>query len=90
MVLVGAVFVGSIETVWAGEVAPARGHGVGAVRYPENGDDALHLARGAEMGRFNMGSTAIVVFGPGPLEWAPQMTAGAPVRMGQKLAVHGA
>jgi phosphatidylserine decarboxylase len=58
MVLVGALNVGSIETVWAGEVAPAR---VRAPREWHYGEDAVTLERGAEMGRFNMGSTVILV-----------------------------
>lgn len=58
MVLVGAVFVGSIETVWAGEITPAK---------PRNGFDAdyadkdMEFKRGDEMGRFNMGSTVILL-----------------------------
>ena len=61
MVLVGALNVGSIETVWAGEVAPAKVRAPREWRYE---GDAVTLARGAEMGRFNMGSTVILV-GPG-------------------------
>jgi phosphatidylserine decarboxylase len=85
-VLVGAVFVGSIETVWAGEVAPARGNPLRRVVYPVEGADAVHLARGQEMGRFNMGSTVVLILPPGPLDWARDMGPGAPVNMGQVLA----
>ncbi|MCB1877705.1 MAG: phosphatidylserine decarboxylase, partial [Chromatiales bacterium] len=52
MILVGAVFVGSIETVWAGEVAPPRHWYTETKRYL---NDAPQLGRGEEMGRFNMG-----------------------------------
>jgi phosphatidylserine decarboxylase len=38
------------------------------------------------MGRFNMGSTVIVVFGPEAVEWAEEIKAGAPVHLGQLLA----
>jgi phosphatidylserine decarboxylase len=86
LVLVGAVFVGSIETVWAGEVAPARGNPVRRTDYPATGPDAIDLARGQEMGRFNMGSTVVMVLPPGGLTWAQNMSPGAPVNMGQALA----
>jgi phosphatidylserine decarboxylase len=66
LILVGAIFVGGMETVWAGEVTPA--HGASPRRRYDDGA-ALNLARGAEMGRFNMGSTVILLFPPGAVEW---------------------
>lgn len=84
VVLVGAMIVASIETVWAGLVAPA-GRGVRSEQY---GGSAPQLERGAEMGRFKLGSTAIVLFGPGQAQWDEQLTAGSLVRMGQKLGEH--
>ena len=51
MVLVGAMIVAGIETMWAGQVAPPRAAATTAVR----------LKRGAEMGRFFLGSTVIVL-----------------------------
>ena len=58
MVLVGAVFVGSIETIWAGEITPARPRTGFTKTYA---DESLSFARGEEMGRFNMGSTVILL-----------------------------
>ena len=58
MVLVGAVFVGSIETVWAGEITPARPRTGYTKTYQ---DESLTFSRGEEMGRFNMGSTVILL-----------------------------
>jgi len=84
MILVGAVNVGSIETVWAGEVTPPAGRVVRAWHY--EGDEAITLEKGAEMGRFNMGSTVILVFGPDAVELAEAIKPGAPVRLGQLLA----
>jgi phosphatidylserine decarboxylase len=84
MVLVGAVFVGSIETVWSGMVTPPAGRVVRRWRY-DGKEQPVHLARGDEMGRFNMGSTVIVLFGPHALDWAESIQADAPVRMGQRL-----
>jgi len=83
IVLVGALFVGSIETVWSGEVAPPHGHEVTVTRYAEA--SAPDLARGAELGRFNMGSTVIVLFPPNAVELAAELDPGRSVRLGQLL-----
>ena len=83
LVLVGAIFVGSIETVWHGEVTPRSG-----ARRPENwgyAEEGPRLERGAEMGRFNMGSTVIVLFGPGVMEWTGTLGCGDAVRIGQPI-----
>jgi len=85
MVKVGAVNVGSIETVWAGEVTPPAGRVIRSWNY--DNDEAVTLEKGEEMGRFNMGSTVIVVFGPEAVEWSDAIQPGAPVRLGQLLAV---
>lgn len=84
MVLVGAVFVGSIETVWSGVVTPPAGRVVRRWRY-DDGAQPIQLARGEEMGRFNMGSTVIVLFGPQALDWADSIQPAAAVRMGQRM-----
>jgi phosphatidylserine decarboxylase len=89
VVLVGAIFVGSIEQVWAGEVAPAHGAGMRVTHYPSTGRGAVTLAKGAEMGRFNMGSTVIVVLPPGPLSWNARLTRSATTRFGEALATLG-
>src|SRR5690606_12056378 len=54
LVAVGAIFVGSIETVWAGEITPPAGRQIRRWHYA--GDDVV-LRKGQELGRFNMGST---------------------------------
>ncbi len=84
MVLVGAIFVASIETVWAGVITPPRGRAVTRREYRE---DAPELERGAEMGRFNMGSTVILLFGRDQVEWSPACQPDAVVRMGQQIGV---
>jgi phosphatidylserine decarboxylase len=81
MVLVGALNVGSIETVWAGEVAPARPRERRTFAY----DPGIRLARGEEMGRFNMGSTVILVLPAGRASLAKGLDTGSQVRMGQSL-----
>ncbi len=82
LILVGAIFVGSMETVWAGEITPARG-GAPSRRYGDA--EAVDLARGAEMGRFNMGSTVILLFPPGAVEWEAGLAPGVELRMGQGI-----
>jgi phosphatidylserine decarboxylase len=83
MVLIGAIFVGGIETVWAGEITPikARTQLVGSSME----DQSVHLARGAEMGRFNLGSTVVLLFEPGRIHWDEALTPGREVRLGQRL-----
>ncbi|HKK05317.1 MAG TPA: archaetidylserine decarboxylase [Gammaproteobacteria bacterium] len=84
LVLVGAINVASIETIWHGEVTPPAGRSVRTWRY-EDAAAPLVLERGQEMGRFNMGSTVIVLFAPGAAAWDRAIHPGAPVRMGQRL-----
>jgi phosphatidylserine decarboxylase len=85
LVMVGALFVGSIETVWAGEVTPPARSVVDVTVYPDTGGAAVSLTRGAELGRFNMGSTVILLFGPQAVEWSKSVRADMPVVVGQDL-----
>ncbi len=82
LVLVGAINVAAIETVWAGLVTPPRGR---SVIHTEYGDNGPRIKRGSEMGRFNMGSTVIVLTPPGvSLDQVP--APGERVRVGMELA----
>ncbi len=81
LVLVGALFVGSIETVWSGVVTPPTRRGVHRTAY---GEDGPRLERGAEMGRFNMGSTVILLQGAA-VHWQERLAPAVAVRMGQLL-----
>ncbi|MGM0554419.1 MAG: archaetidylserine decarboxylase [Pseudomonadota bacterium] len=78
MALIGAQNVGSIETVWAGEVTPPRGRRISAWEYP---DRAVHLERGAEMGRFNLGSSVVLLLPEQPLALDPKLVPEAEVRV---------
>jgi phosphatidylserine decarboxylase len=85
MVLVGALFVGSMDTVWHGEITPRspRTH----LPLPLDESRApLRLEKGVEMGRFNMGSTVILILPPDTIDWLPDVKAGERIRMGQSLA----
>ncbi|MGM0632812.1 MAG: archaetidylserine decarboxylase [Pseudomonadota bacterium] len=89
LVLVGAMIVASVETVWSGEVCPAAGgtfHEDHSRRSP-----AVQIPRGGEMGRFKLGSTVIVLFGRDAVTLDERLRAGGTVRMGQALgSVSGA
>ena len=81
MVLVGAVNVSAIDTVWAGSVTPPSKRSIIHTRY-ETVD--IQLDRGAEMGRFNLGSTVVLLMGEN-VELDELMVAGNSVRLGQAL-----
>ncbi len=83
VVLVGALNVGSMSTAWAGEVVPRPEHVPAATVY--SGGNAPSLARGGEIGAFNMGSTVVVLLPAGMAEWHPDLAAGTAVRMGMSL-----
>ena len=78
IVMVGALLVGSIETPWTGPVADHPSPSPGRVR--RWSFDGPALERGAEIGRFNMGSTVIALFPPGTVRWDPDFREGARVR----------
>ncbi|MEJ2789567.1 MULTISPECIES: archaetidylserine decarboxylase [unclassified Pseudoxanthomonas] len=82
-VMVGALLVSGVETVWSGEEIPAYGTAITRKDYRGKG---VTLERFAEMARFNYGSTVIVLLPPGVAELAPNLKAESPVRLGQALA----
>ena len=82
LILVGAINVAAIETVWHGLVTPPQRRSMNTINYP--GEQAVTLAKGDEMGRFNMGSTIIVLM-ENPVAWRVDMQPGDAVRMGQYL-----
>lgn len=82
LVLVGAIFVSSVETVWHGVVTPPSISEPRVWQYREN---APVLEKGAEMGRFNMGSTIIVLFGQDKCTWNQKLVAGTPVKLGEDI-----
>ena len=82
LVLVGAINVAAIETVWSGLVTPPHRS---TIEVNDLRGEHIELERGAEMGRFNMGSTAIVLFGNNAVDWLDTLQAEQPLRMGQTL-----
>ena len=73
-----------METVWHGEVAQRRPRRLTRLEI-ERGGQTLGAARGEEMGRFNMGSTVILLFPKNTIEWTPEMVSGRIVRMGETI-----
>jgi phosphatidylserine decarboxylase len=82
LVLVGATIVGSMATVWHGVVNPPRPGKIVAFDYE---DQDIRLARGAEMGRFLLGSTVVVLWPRGTLRFNPDWAPGRAVRVGEAL-----
>ena len=82
LILVGAIFVSSIETVWQGVVTPPTGKEIRSWVYD---DQQLSLEKGLEMGRFNMGSTVIMLFAADKISWNADLQAGKALRLGEML-----
>ncbi|MBC52854.1 MAG: phosphatidylserine decarboxylase [Gammaproteobacteria bacterium] len=83
LILVGAMIVGSIDTVWSGQAAPAP-HGLRRTDYRQQ-RPAVQIARGGEMGRFKLGSTVIAVFAENRVELNSALAAGNFIDMGAML-----
>jgi phosphatidylserine decarboxylase len=84
IILVGALNVGCMATVWHGDVTPRKHREVTALPVSGVLADPL-LPKGAEMARFNMGSTVILLFPPGAAEWTAPLVAGRTLRMGERI-----
>jgi phosphatidylserine decarboxylase len=82
-VLVGATIVGSMATVWHGVVNPPRTRGLREWRYDSQ---QIVLAKGAEMGRFLLGSTVVMLFPKNVLTFVPDWAPSRPVRLGEAMA----
>lgn len=82
MVLVGAMIVASIETIWAGLIAPSREQSIQRWRYT---DSKITLRKGDEMGRFQLGSTVIMLFASSHIQWDSHIMPNSPLLMGQAL-----
>lgn len=82
VILVGAMIVASIETVWAGQVTPEP-RTIRTTQYSEK--ELYQFETGDEIGRFKLGSTAIVLFGKEAMDWDDQYRAASATRMGEKI-----
>jgi len=82
LVMVGALNVGSMATAWAGDIAPAARRVI--TQLPPQ---ALTLEKGAEVGRFNMGSTVILLFEPKRAHWRAGLRSGLAIRLGETIGI---
>jgi phosphatidylserine decarboxylase len=87
LVLVGATIVGSMATVWHGVVNPPRPGEIREWRYE---DQSIELRQGEEMGRFLLGSTVVMLFPKGPLQFSVAWTPNGAIRLGEEMAQLGA
>ena len=84
VVLVGAIFVGSMETIWAGQITPNYGKVIQQWTY--DGEQAITIEKGQEMGRFNMGSTVVVLVGKDAALFNDQVEAEATIQIGNAMS----
>ena len=82
MVLVGATIVGSMATVWHGVVNPPR---PGTLREWSYEMDSISLAKGEEMGRFLLGSTVVMLFPKGAVQFENDWAPSRPICMGETM-----
>ncbi|MTD33222.1 archaetidylserine decarboxylase [Paludibacterium denitrificans] len=83
LVMVGATIVGSMETVWHGVINPPRST---SVRHWDYRTQNITLRQGEEMGRFLLGSTVVLLFPQGSLQFNPDWAPARAVRMGEAMA----
>ncbi|MFZ1244966.1 MAG: archaetidylserine decarboxylase [Azonexus sp.] len=83
LTLVGATIVGSMATVWQGQINPPRPGVVREWRY--DGDTAVNLKKGQEMGRFLLGSTVVMLFPKNTLAFNPDWVPTGAIRMGEMM-----
>ncbi len=83
LVLVGATIVGSMATVWHGQVNPPR---TGTLRQWDYAKGQVSLQQGEEMGRFLLGSTVVMLFPRGPLQFNPQWAPMRAIQLGEAMA----
>ncbi len=83
VILVGAMFVAGISTVWGGDIKPSK------LPQVENFTQrSITLQKGEELGHFKFGSTVILLLPKQTIEWLPTLMAGSVLTMGQQLTVH--
>ena len=82
LIMVGALFVGSMETVWAGQITPANKREIQTYNFDMSKPT---FSKGDEIGRFNMGSTVILLFPSETIHWSAGLQAGTSITMGEKI-----
>jgi len=81
-IMVGAMLVAGIETVWGGQVVPPKT----AISIFNTGKvEAIKLLKGEEMGRFKFGSTVILLFPENTVSWNEDFVSGRTLAMGEAI-----
>ncbi len=80
VILVGAMLVANISTVWEGVIDPAASRQIRHWHYTER---AVSLSKGDELGRFQLGSTVIILFSAERMQWSNQLRLNKQVRFGE-------
>jgi phosphatidylserine decarboxylase len=83
LVLVGATIVGSMATVWHGQVNPPR---PGMVREWHYDTQNVLLQKGEEMGRFLLGSTVVMLFQQNSIAFPTDWLSTRPLQMGEAMS----
>lgn len=83
LVMVGAIFVGSMETVWEGKITPEY---TPIIKHWDYQEEDIHLKKADEIGRFNMGSTVVLLTPEQQLPELGKINCNTPIQMGQHLA----
>jgi phosphatidylserine decarboxylase len=82
LTLVGATIVGSMATVWHGQVNPPRSPQICEWHYDLG---TVNLRKGDEMGRFMLGSTVVMLFPKGVLNFNPSWTPAQAIQLGEAM-----
>jgi phosphatidylserine decarboxylase len=85
VILVGAMIVGSIATVWGGDITPPHSGNLRIWDYKTTNEEHIELNKGDELGSFRLGSTVIVLFAPGAVAWDENLTINMDVRVGRRI-----
>ncbi|MES2998117.1 MAG: archaetidylserine decarboxylase [Pseudomonadota bacterium] len=82
VILIGAMLVASMSTVWEGVITPSTSR---AIRYWHYTEDAIFLEKGEELGRFQLGSTVILLFADDRIDWSSALCVNKNVQFGQHI-----
>ena len=83
-IMVGATFVGSMETVFAGQITPTKHREISIKEYSDE-EKTISLKQAEEFGHFNMGSTVILLFEKDKIRWSEELKENDPIQVGQLI-----
>lgn len=87
LVMVGAIFVSSMQTDWQGVITPTENFKTDSYDYASHGESYLYN-KGDDIARFNMGSTVILLFAKGAFEWRKDLINGSAIKTGMALSAN--